>query len=185
MLEYKESPEFHFNNGYVSAYPTYNENTNFRAYRFFFPFPSNSSLGILVVLISFSWCRSSNEACIMRNISSSEFCVADKQNLWLQLVGRVNLIDNITTTDKGDEVEVTLNLIPFGQFRDVPIDGEFYTSTWYQDGQLQADLTDQFNWQRSSSAAAGHWTVEVSLSTDDVRSDPNNILSASNTFVVS
>jgi len=162
MLQYKNEPEFHFNNDFVSAYKTYSGGTKFRAY------------------------RSQNEHCIMRNMSSTDFCVADRENLWLKQVGAISLIDNVTVTYATTEGTATavVDMVPFGQFRDEPVPGESYFCTWTKNGFEQPSLANQFTWTLPQSEANGEWAVSVKLVTTDVRSDPNDAMSARATFRV-
>lgn len=153
LIEYKDEPEFHFDNSYVSAYPTFNDNNQAFAY------------------------RSQNERCLMRNMTSNEFCHADKENLWLQYLARVSLIDSLSYQCHADEVVVSLDVVPLGQFRSPPAtDGEEFTCSWTKDGVSQPDLDNKFKFALPRGEASGMYEVKVHFSTPEVRSDPQQLL---------
>eukprot|EP01047_Picozoa_sp_COSAG01_P051717 COSAG01_NODE_5365_length_4308_cov_1.852697_7_plen_139_part_00 len=67
--------------------------------------------------------RPGNELCLMRNMSSADFCKPCIEGMWHQFLMRMSLIDDVTVSY--DEVEatatVTLVPVPVGQFREVSV----------------------------------------------------------------
>jgi hypothetical protein len=67
--------------------------------------------------------RPGNELCLMRNMSSTDFCKPCIEGMWHQFLMRMSLIDDVTVSY--DEVEatatVTLVPVPVGQFREVSV----------------------------------------------------------------
>jgi hypothetical protein len=160
LHEFGTEEEFHIDNTYVSAYPTW----------------SVSRTKTL---------RPTNAGCLMRNMTHSEFCPVCKEGMWYQFLQRISLIDSVDvadTTNPDGTKTVTLNTLKLGQLRQPgnEVEGERIEVTWSQDGADRVDLKDQF----SVDANSGSWTVKVQLVTPEVRSDPQGLLLESETFVV-
>ncbi|CAL8080671.1 unnamed protein product [Orchesella dallaii] len=159
LHEYGTEDEFHSDNSYVSAYPTWN--INFRK--------------------SF---RPTSEGCLMRNMTTTQFCPVCQEGMWAQFLERVSLIDNVTVSESSSDGrrEVTVNTIKLGQLRapgnEVP--GETLEVKWIRNNQEQSELRDQF----TVNAEPGNWAVEVHFNTTEVRYDPRNLLTSSQNFVV-
>jgi len=112
----------------------------------------------------------------MRNMSSPHFCNICKENMWLQFFQTVSAIDNLATDCTANAVTVDLQVIPLGQFREIPIPGEQYTLTWLHNGVYDGTKDNVFVWTDSRSNAAGEWTAQLKFITQQVRQDPNLLL---------
>jgi len=159
LHEYKAENIYHFDNNYVSAYPTWSA-SNVVTY------------------------RPTNERCLMRNMTSPVFCTPCQENIWLRFFQRIKLIDSVDLQRTGANVAVTLSAIPLAQFRPVPIATERYTVVWSRNGVVNATLSNLFTWSAVSATAAGNWQVQLTFTTLEVRYDPNNYLRSSLNFVI-
>ncbi|RHY24256.1 hypothetical protein DYB32_008917 [Aphanomyces invadans] len=125
--------------------------------------------------------RPDNEKCLMRNLTSSQFCNVCQENMWLQFMSRITFIDDIVI----DGSDVTLKLIPLGQLRPKPIPNEKYTVQWFNYGQEVAAFRDKLSVDVSTVAgAAKFWSVKVTLATPMVRVDLNNVMTVERKFKV-
>lgn len=158
MHEYKAEPLFHFENSYIGAYPTWG--------------PAGLSY------------RPDNELCLMRNMTSQVFCPICQETIWLQFLTRISLIDNVTVTESSTSVYVSLTLLPVAQFRRTPIAGESYVINWYKNDVQIPSLSNLISWSESKVSAAGEWTTVVQFITPEVRSDPENLLTATQSFFI-
>jgi len=151
LKEYMGEPEFHWEE-YYSAYRTWRVGNTLAGY------------------------RSNNEFCLMRNMSSPNFCKICEENMWIQFFQQISAIDNITETCQGTSITIKLNVIALGQFRDVPIPGETYDLRWYWNGSHFPDYDNVFEWTAERSLRLGLWRAELQFTTLQVRQDPNNLL---------
>ncbi|KAI1080162.1 IgA peptidase M64-domain-containing protein [Whalleya microplaca] len=146
VLEYGE--EFDFDLRYHGLYPTFSAK-NVTTY------------------------RPTNDLCLMRGLYSVDFCSACIEGLWLSLLGKLTLIDNVTQVAQPDSsTNVTLDLLPLGEFRKIPnAHEEAYTILWYG-ADKDVVLAD---WTNSTSALIEPGTTEfgvkVSFWTEQVRVD--------------
>lgn len=122
--------------------------------------------------------RPTNDLCLMRDTYSSNFCDACIEGLWLSLLGRLALIDNITQDAQPDgSTNATLNLLPLANLRQVPNPHqEAYTILWYGvDGTTVLE-----DWTNSTTALLGpditEFGVEVRFTTEQVRVDSAGVL---------
>ncbi|KAJ0393126.1 hypothetical protein P43SY_003671 [Pythium insidiosum] len=131
--------------------------------------------------------RPSHEKCLMRNVTSLSFCSVCKENLWLQLMERIEFIDDVVTADG----KVVVQVIPLGQRRE-PNDtfvktnaslaaAERYSVSWFQGPRELTEFRDRFEIS-TRSLAAGEYTVRVNLTTPTVRSDPLGYMQSSRSF---
>ncbi|KAK6956168.1 hypothetical protein Daesc_001441 [Daldinia eschscholtzii] len=153
VLEYGDEEEFNFEPRYHGLYPTFSYK-NVTSY------------------------RPTNDLCLMRDTYSANFCDACIEGLWLSLLGRLKLIDNITQEAQPDgSTNATLNLLPLAKLRQVPNPHEeAYTILWYG-----ADGTTVLkDWTNSTTALLGPDTtefgVEVRFWTEQVRVDSAGVL---------
>ena len=122
----------------------------------------------------------------MRNMSSDVFCHADQENLWMQLLARVSLIDDMTSACFNGTATVTVDVVPLGQFRTPPADdGSKYTASWTKDGVLLSQFDDKFEIEVNVPEDAGEYEVTVQFHTPEVRSDPMELLTAIDRVTVS
>ncbi|KAH7036594.1 IgA peptidase M64-domain-containing protein [Linnemannia elongata] len=171
MHEFMGEDQYRFDNSVISAYPTYD-------------------------LYGRKTWRSNHEFCLMRNMSSTQFCSICKEGLWHRLLSKASLLDEIQVDcqreddDGGDEkvskFEIEAKLIPLGQFREDQskrVKGEAYTFRWFRNGIHQAKLDDQIRIEVPA-ADEGTWEFKAEFTTPEVRKDPRGLLKASKVFVV-
>ncbi|ODM97570.1 hypothetical protein Ocin01_09111 [Orchesella cincta] len=159
LHEFGNEDEFVADNTHVSAYPTWD------VWRL-------KSL------------RPTNAGCLMRNMTHAQFCPVCQEGMWAQFLERVSLIDNVTVADSSSNGlrEVTVNTLKLGQLRapgnEVP--GETLEVKWILNNSEQEELRDQF----TINAAPGSWACQVHFNTTEVRNDPQNLLTSTQTFTV-
>ena len=114
----------------------------------------------------------------MRTMNSVDFCDACIEGLWISLLRPLSLIDDITQTAQSDgSTNVTLELLPLAEFREIPRESEEdYTILWYAaDGETVLEP-----WTNQTSALLGKcvksFEVEVRFHTEQVRVDEDGIL---------
>lgn len=117
--------------------------------------------------------RPDHERCLMRNMSSADFCVVCLEGMWMNLLSRMSLIDSVDVTQADDSVRVVLQAVPLGQLRtDGKKADERYEVTWTHNGSEQPQLRDKFDWGLPLDSARGQWSVKLHFVTPEVRSDP-------------
>ncbi len=130
----------------------------------------------------------------MRVVTTPDFCKACTEGLWLSLLKRVNLIDNLTescirVTSSSDWVKsLTIDLVPLAHLR-LPdsvvqregetINNEAYAITWTKDGVVQDEFTNQTSISIFDSSSLGKYVVSVQFYTDEVRVDKDGLLKSS------
>ncbi|KAI2606583.1 IgA peptidase M64-domain-containing protein [Hypoxylon sp. NC1633] len=153
ILEYGDADEFTFEPEYHGLFPTFSDR-NRTTY------------------------RPTNDFCLMRNTYRGDFCSACIEGLWLSLLEKLTLVDNITQTAQPDSsTNVTLELLPLAQFRQMPYSREeAYTILWY--GEDENIVLDE--WTNGTSALFGsdvaEFGVEVRFWTEQVRVDEDDVL---------
>ncbi|KAI0754585.1 IgA peptidase M64-domain-containing protein [Daedaleopsis nitida] len=160
ILEFGDESEFVTTPGYYSLYPTFSER-NETTY------------------------RPTNEDCLMRIVTTPNFCKACVEGLWYALLRRVSLIDSLTPgCSAAGERTLALSLVPLAQFRKEPVDvDEGYEITWVKDGievgefKNQTTLVDDGN-------AVGSYAVKVRYWTEEVRVDRDGLLEEEAAYVV-
>lgn len=157
LLEYQNDDQYNWDNSFISAYPLYG---------------GQSRIGF----------RSQNERCLMRNMTSVEFCEVCKENLWLRFFSRMNAIDEVKVNQEGDKVSVEAVFVKIGQFRTPRIEGENFEIKWTRGGRPVPELDGKHQW--SMADARGSWTVNAKFVTKEVRMDPRNVLSFSRSFSI-
>ncbi|KAH9922948.1 IgA peptidase M64-domain-containing protein [Fomitopsis serialis] len=110
--------------------------------------------------------RPTNEDCLMRIVTTPNFCKVCLEGLWLALLRRVDLIDDMPAScvRKGCEWtrRIELNLVPLGQFREEPVDvKESYSILWTKDGEVLEEFTDQKTLEVADGDAAGVYTAHI------------------------
>ncbi|KAJ3290429.1 hypothetical protein HDU79_003237 [Rhizoclosmatium sp. JEL0117] len=151
LHEFGSQEEYHFSPDYIGAFPTFSLSGK-KSY------------------------RPTHESCLMRNMSSPHFCPVCKEGLFLQLLRRVSLIDDVTTTCLGDKSVAKLHLLPFAHHRKNPVFGERYVITWFKDGEAVERLSGKEEIAVGNLEVVGEWSVSVRIDTPIVRSDPDGIL---------
>ncbi|KAK0244496.1 IgA peptidase M64-domain-containing protein [Armillaria nabsnona] len=88
--------------------------------------------------------RPTNEDCLMRLVTASNFCKVCLEGLWHALLSKVNLIDGVSEGCSGESKTLSVELIPLAQFRQVLIEPtESYTITWSRDGEVIEEFTNK------------------------------------------
>lgn len=134
--------------------------------------------------------RPTNEDCLMRVVTATNFCKACIEGLWLALLQDINLIDNTTqacvTADNGTFITLGVQLVPVGQFREAPSPtAETYEIMWQKDGRILESFTNKTSVRLDdSSDALGSYSVAVRFITEEVRVDPKERLRDAANFEV-
>ncbi|EJF60979.1 IgA peptidase M64-domain-containing protein [Dichomitus squalens] len=155
VLEFGDENEFVTTPGHYSLYPTFSEK-NETTY------------------------RPTNEDCLMRIVTTPNFCKACVEGLWHALLRRVSLVDSLTPSCSQSTLEpervLDLSLVPLAHLRDAPVGvEEGYAITWVRDGvevpafANQTRLVDDANTVGSYVARVKYWTEEVKV-------DPEGLL---------
>ncbi|KAH7303201.1 IgA peptidase M64-domain-containing protein [Stachybotrys elegans] len=152
VLEYgDENERFAPELGYYGLYPTYSDR-NGTTYR-----PTNND-------------------CLMRWTYTVDFCSACIEGLWWALLRPLSLIDQVDQVAQASGVtNITLELLPVAQFRDVPRPSEAYTIEWFN----AADSSPLSQWTNQTSALISQsiaevdvvvrfWTAQVKIDRDGV-----------------
>jgi hypothetical protein len=161
LNEFMNDDEFVWKNDYINAYPLYN-GQNRRGF------------------------RSQNELCLMRNMTSVEFCEVCKENLWLQFFRKINCIDNVEVNQSNGNVNVEAIFIKIGQFREGgSFEGEKFEIKWFKDNRLQSQLNDKSKWTMKEGDAIGRWKIEAVYKSKEIRQDSSNLSHFSKTFTIS
>ncbi|KAJ3415593.1 hypothetical protein HDV05_004644, partial [Chytridiales sp. JEL 0842] len=145
LHEYQAEPDYHFDNNFISAFPTFALNGR-KTY------------------------RPTHEGCLMRNMTTTSFCPICKEGMFLQLLQKVSVIDNVETSCTAvNSHKAKVNVIPVAQFRPEPerIEGEKFEVTWYKNGVVQEKLMD--NLEVEVDKVDGKWEVEVRFVTPEIR----------------
>lgn len=126
--------------------------------------------------------RPTNGDCLMRTVARPNFCNVCLEGLWLSLLKRVDLIEDLRVTCLGlSSRVVSIDLVKLAQFREEPIQsGESYTVVWMRDGRVLEGLTNLT--QVELGDVGGTYRVDVAYAIDEVRLDPRGYLHASKTF---
>ncbi|KAJ7621542.1 IgA peptidase M64-domain-containing protein [Mycena polygramma] len=165
ILEFGDESEFVSTPGHYSLYPTYSLN-NETTY------------------------RPTNEDCLMRIVTTPNFCKACLEGLWLSLLRNVSLIDAVEefcplpAADADASLTILLlRLVPLAHFRAAAVQGldESYTVTWSKDGRVLSELANKTR----VDVSPGTYTVDVKYTTNEVRVDRDNLLTAQMEYTVS
>lgn len=174
VLEFGTDDEFVATPGYYGIFPTFSE-TNTTTY------------------------RPTNEDCLMRIVTTPNLCKACLEGLWLSLLRRVDFIDDVVS---GCEIipgyptswkrTLDLRLVPLAQFRN-PGESflaeklhESYSIVWFKNGAILDDFKDKTHVEidDADGNGVGVYTVEVTFKTDEVRVDPDGLLSTGGDYNV-
>ncbi|TFY65958.1 hypothetical protein EVG20_g5130 [Dentipellis fragilis] len=165
LLEFGSDEEFNATPGFYGVFPTFSEK-NETSY------------------------RPTNEDCLMRLTTTPNFCSVCVEGLWLSLLSRVDPIDSIQTgclqTDRGSWLRtLKVDLLPLGQFRaGPPSTNEAYNITWTNDGQILDGFANITSIALDDRKALGKYSVNVTFVTEEVRADPEGLLSSERKFEV-
>lgn len=119
----------------------------------------------------------------MRNMSSDIFCVVCLEGMWMNLLSRLNLIDDLTVVPSDGSVTVTLKALLLGQLRPGgPLPGERYEVRWTQGTTVRSDLQNKFGWTLPRNEVTGQWSVHIQYITTEIRSDPRGFTTDTRSF---
>ena len=105
--------------------------------------------------------------------------------MWLQLLEKMSLIDDVIVSNTGSTVTVSLEAVKLAQLRpEGAKPGEAYTVTWTQNGNVRTDLANKFTFSLPTSGNTGSWTVAIKYTTPEIRSDPNGYTTATERFTI-
>lgn len=127
----------------------------------------------------------------MRIVTSPNFCKVCIEGLWLSLLRRVDLIDDVKEgcewRSKGDSSSVEgswvktldVELVPLAQFRDDDLQAnESYTVRWWKDQTLLKEFTNKTRIEIDDEEAVATYSIGVKFATDEVRVDKEKLLSS-------
>lgn len=146
---------YHFEKGYISAYPLFDEGLGVDGY------------------------RPTHEGCLMRKMPHDRFCSVCQENNWLNFFTTVSVIDETGTEVVSGERKLFVKPVALGQLRTGgALEGERLDIKWFNNGVEQTELSGQ---TEITPGSAGKWEVEVTYVTAEVRKDPSHRLSARKT----
>ncbi|KZT69611.1 hypothetical protein DAEQUDRAFT_669439 [Daedalea quercina L-15889] len=156
VLEFGDEEEFASAPGYCGIFPTFSD-VNETSY------------------------RPTNEDCLMRIVTTPNFCKVCLEDLWLKLLRRVDLIDDMRTSCVREGRDWTrrieLDLVPLGEFREEPVDvKENYSIIWTKDGKVSERFTNKKTVEVLDRDAVGLYTAHVQFLTEEVRVDKAGLL---------
>lgn len=143
---------FHADDNYIGAYPVFKSVGRSEGY------------------------RPTNEACLMRNMQSEQFCSICKENNWLKFFHKIGMIDSLSI-DRTVTPNVVRLLTPhLGQLRSEPIIGEEIEVHWLRDGVEVPELRGLFEWPIATADQGHVWQADVIYHTPEVRVDSLGLL---------
>ncbi|KAI5829045.1 hypothetical protein K523DRAFT_373203 [Schizophyllum commune Tattone D] len=145
ILEYGSEDEFHSEPGYYGLFPSYTD-TNHTAY------------------------RPTNDDCVMRQVTTPNYCNVCLEGMWNNLLSEISLIDNVTESCSGSTKTLTASLVPLAYLRTEPVSAEeSLTIAWTKDGIAIADANNQTSISLDGNDVVGVYTVSVEYATSEVR----------------
>lgn len=113
----------------------------------------------------------------MRKVTTPNFCKVCLEGLWLALLKRVDIIDNIEERCNHDNTKsIDLQLVPLAHLRDDLLDvKESLTIRWSKDGQALEGFTNQTS---IIVDGIGKYGVDVEFATEEVKVDKDGFLKA-------
>ena len=132
--------------------------------------------------------RPTNEDCLMRIVTTPDFCKVCTEDLWLKLLKRVDLIDNINfgcPDAQSKSHAVSLELVPLAELRDAPVSQkESWAITWYKDGKVVEAFTNKTSVDVDDNDAGSLYTVDVQFFTEEIRVDKERLSASRRIFTV-
>ena len=121
--------------------------------------------------------RPTNEDCLMRIVTTPDFCKACLEGLWYALLRRVTLIDDVSVGCSSDgERVLDLDLVPLAHLRTYSVDvEESYEITWTKDGMEVPEFKNSTTLV-DDGGALGSYVVKVQYHTEEVRVDKERLL---------
>lgn len=122
----------------------------------------------------------------MRIVTTPDFCSVCQEDLWLKLLKRVDLIDDVDiecTNTASDVHSVNLKLAPLAELREVPVpEKESWLIKWY-DGK-SGKVLDAFTNKTAVELGEGEYAVNVQFFTEEIRVDKEGLTTSSRKFTV-
>jgi len=172
ILEFGDESEFVAAPGYYGIFPTFSD-TNATTY------------------------RPTNEDCLMRAVTSPNFCKVCLEGLWLSLLRRLDFIDDLKEgchlrtlgNSSGDTWVKTIEaqLIPLGHERprtETSRFNESYSIKWFRDGEILNQYTNKTILELDDDEVPGDFSLTVKFSTDEIRLDRDGLLERRRDFRV-
>lgn len=116
--------------------------------------------------------RPTNEGCLMRQVVLPQFCRPCLEGLWLQLLKRVDLIDELVVTYEGSGENLSIHLTPvqLGEFRGAsPSSLESLEISWALNGTLLPQYSGKTIIDVPRADALGSWQAFVNFKTEEIR----------------
>ena len=132
----------------------------------------------------------------MRVVTSPNLCKVCLEGLWLSLLRRVDLIDDIreacvleplTYNPKVQHWKKSLeiSLVPLAHLRSNPVPiTESYTIHWMKDGRILETFTNKTRMEVCNEDAIGTYIIDVEFRTDEVRKDTKGLLTAGGEYTI-
>jgi hypothetical protein len=140
--------------------------------------------------------RPTNEDCLMRIVTSPNFCKVCLEALWFALLSKTKLIDGIIQTCKGKKKHIDLSLVPLAQLRETALPlkpgsnealKESYTIEWFKQGlrlDAFANKTTLVVGEKIPSEERIGYSVKVKYTTEEIRKDQPGLTSDTMEFEV-
>ena len=123
----------------------------------------------------------------MRVVTSPNFCKVCTEKLWLNLLERVDFIDDIkescvlqhhSDSGAGWFKVIDLHFLPLAHLRKTGIStDESYTITWKKDGSLLPQYANKTRIELDNESAIGEYTIKVKFATEEIRLKSKNLVS--------
>ena len=133
--------------------------------------------------------RPTNEGCLMRTVVYPNFCPVCIEGLWLHLLKRVDLIDDIFVTcpfAPNQPISVGVELLRLAHLRKPEEkhlgSKESYSILWKHDGVVVDPWTNSTIVEIQPNDVGGYWEVVVEFSTPEVRKDEQGYLLGKRNF---
>ncbi|KDQ62041.1 hypothetical protein JAAARDRAFT_29945 [Jaapia argillacea MUCL 33604] len=168
IMEFGDETQFNATSGYYGAFPTFSEKNE-------------------------TTIRPTNEDCLMRQVTTPNFCKACLEGLWLSLLSRVNLIDEIhagcikapeSSSSGAWRRTINLKLVPLAEYRDETVDAkESYHITWSRAGKVLDQYTNKTTILVDDEVGVTYST-SVRFATEEVRVDEHGYLQSAQDFTL-
>jgi hypothetical protein len=133
----------------------------------------------------------------MRDVTSPDFCAPCTEGLWRALFSRINIVDTFgggchPPDEHSDQYHwnMEMNLLPLAQFRNLSLSGatsrnESFSITYtrLEDGKPYPELQNSTSFITNDSDVGVWYQADLQFHTDEVKSDPDNLLTSSWYFV--
>ncbi|KIP02525.1 hypothetical protein PHLGIDRAFT_26549 [Phlebiopsis gigantea 11061_1 CR5-6] len=151
ILEFGSEGEFNATPGHYSMYPTFSLNnaTTFRP---------------------------TNEDCLMRQVTTPNFCSVCIEGLWMSLLRHVDLIDAVDTASAEGKLVANLRLVPLAGLRPAAVEPrESYAVYWTKDGAILTEFTNKTRLEIDVADKDALYAVDVHYTTDEIRVDSDDL----------